>query len=573
MGALVYILYLLTTATVLWLCVKSFERRETLVGIYLFWWMFNALVWSVTILLSANPLTPIPVIEFLTPIRMAVVVLFPLIMLFLALAYTENMSRVTRWRLAWLLVIPVCSLALLLGPWQDVFVIAQPTLLPNGLYDTRFGHGPWFMVHSIYCTLVVLAAGGVLAAHWYHSTGFYRRQAALLLTGYTLPVGGMLFTAFGPASAPRVDWSLLVFPITAACWYVAVYQYKLFDATPVTRKRAVELMSDAVIVLNAAHRVIDLNQSALGLVGADQPAHVIGAPLVELFSDHLDELEPVFTGSGDGVTLDTRSASGRRVWDVSYTALAAESGKDDGGGGMLVFRDATEKALLIDELDAYARTVAHDLKNPLSGLRGYLEIMEEDLLDGAEVEDTLEVVRRAQGVTEKMVEIVHELLLMAHIRSGADIPLGEVDMGLILGQVELRMSAQLDGVTLAAPRQWPRVLGYAPWLEEVWANYVSNALKYGGAPPTITIGAEVQGEGEARFWIQDNGEGMTEEQAATVFDEFTRLDQHKALQGHGVGLAVVRRVVERLGGRVGVEVAPDQGARFWFTLPSAEAGR
>lgn len=559
MGTFIYTLYVLTTVIILGICFKSFQHRHKLAGAYLFVWMLNALVWSIGVLICSNPRTPIPVIELLMPVRMTAIVLQPVVMLFLAIAYTENKQWRTRPRVAALLVIPACSLVLLYGPWQDFFVLCQPTLLPFGLYNTRLGHGPWFLIHSIYCTLLVVVAGVMLVHHWRYSTGFYRRQAGLLLTGYTLPVAAMLFMAFGPDAAPKLDWALLVFPATAACWYVAVTRYKLFDVTPITRRRAVELMSDAVIVLSATHQVTDVNQSGLELVGVARVEDVIGVTLVELLPDHHAELGPLLAGSGAGATLGI--AHERRVYDVSYTALAS--------GGMLVFRDATEKALLIEELDAYAHTVAHDLKNPLAGLSGYLEMLEEDLREDGSVEDMLDMVHRSQDVTERMIELVNELLLMARVRSDTDIPTDVIDMTRTLTNVWMRLNAQLEGVTLTTPDTWPEVVGHAPWLEEVWVNYLSNAIKYGGAPPEVTLRVDEDEHGMARFWVEDNGEGMTETQAATVFDEFTRLEQHQGVGGHGVGLSIVQRIITRLGGRVGVESAPGEGARFWFTLPLA----
>jgi signal transduction histidine kinase len=567
LAAFVYTLYLFTAATLTWLCAQSYRRREKAAGVYLFRWMLLGLLYNVGVVICANLWTPLWLYEVSAHVRMASIALVPVFMLAFALDYAERGDALESWWFKALYVLPACSILLLLSPWREFFYVCRPELLPYGLNNTRLGHGPWFLVHSAYCLLLIVVAGVVLLSYWARSTGYYRRQAGLLLTGYTFPVVGMMLTAFGPKSWPSVDYSLLTFPITAACWYVALYQYKLLDVAPVARRRAVELMRDAVVVLDPARRVVDLNPSALALARVDAIEGAVGTPIAGLLAGVEDRLEPVFDAGSPDVSLTLETARGRRVYDVSYTPLEDGRGGAREVGGLLVFRDVTENARLIEELDAYARTVAHDLKNPLSGLRGYLEILEEDVaeLEGVQ-EDTLEVVQRAQGITDKMVEIVHELLLMAHIRSDTDIPTGEIDMGLIVGQIELRMSSQLAGVAFNAPREWPRVTGYAPWLEEVWANYVSNALKYGGDPPTVTLGVDEEGE-EARFWVQDNGDGMTQEQAATVFDEYTRLEQHQGVSGHGVGLAVVRRVVERQGGRAGVESVPGEGSRFWFTLP------
>ncbi|RMG87985.1 MAG: ATP-binding protein, partial [Chloroflexi bacterium] len=118
-------------------------------------------------------------------------------------------------------------------------------------------------------------------------------------------------------------------------------------------------------------------------------------------------------------------------------------------------------------------------------------------------------------------------------------------------------------------QSWPIAVGHAPWVEEVWSNYISNAVKYGGEPPQITIGAE-QEKNYVRFYVHDNGPGLDAQARSRLFAAGTRLAQHRALKGHGLGLSIVRRIVERLGGEVGVESEPGQGSTFYFTLPIAQ---
>jgi len=97
---------------------------------------------------------------------------------------------------------------------------------------------------------------------------------------------------------------------------------------------------------------------------------------------------------------------------------------------------------------------------------------------------------------------------------------------------------------------------------------MSNAIKYGGQPPRVELGADWQSDGTVRFWVRDNGQGIAPEDQARLFTPFTRLDQVRA-RGHGLGLSIVRRIVEKLGGQVGVESGIDQGSLFYFTLPGA----
>jgi signal transduction histidine kinase len=117
---------------------------------------------------------------------------------------------------------------------------------------------------------------------------------------------------------------------------------------------------------------------------------------------------------------------------------------------------------------------------------------------------------------------------------------------------------------------WPIALGYAPWVEEIWVNYLSNAIKYGGPRPRIELGAARQPDGFIRFTVRDYGAGLTLEQQRRLFAPFERLGQAQ-VKGHGLGLSVVRRITEKLGGRTGVDSQPGQGSTFYFTLPAADA--
>jgi two-component system, sensor histidine kinase and response regulator len=102
----------------------------------------------------------------------------------------------------------------------------------------------------------------------------------------------------------------------------------------------------------------------------------------------------------------------------------------------------------------------------------------------------------------------------------------------------------------------------------VWVNYISNALKYGGNPARIYIGADKNPNGKVYFWVRDNGDGLNEEQQQQLFIPFHRLHQNRA-HGHGLGLAIVHNIITHLGGEVGVESTPGQGCKFYFSLPQA----
>jgi signal transduction histidine kinase/HAMP domain-containing protein len=222
------------------------------------------------------------------------------------------------------------------------------------------------------------------------------------------------------------------------------------------------------------------------------------------------------------------------------------------------------------ELDAFAHTVAHDLKNPLSGLTAFSTMLESEGA-GMTNEGILQDIRAISRNAQRMGNIIDELLLLASVRKQEQVESKPLDMAPIVAEAQERLSsmiAQRQG-KIATSDGWPIAVGYGPWVQEVWVNYISNALKYGGQPPRVELGATAQ-NGTVRFWVRDNGAGLTEEEQKNLFTEFTRLHQVRA-EGYGLGLSIVRRIVEKLGGDVGVESEVGAGSVFYFTLPAEES--
>ena len=230
-----------------------------------------------------------------------------------------------------------------------------------------------------------------------------------------------------------------------------------------------------------------------------------------------------------------------------------------------------------EALDAFAHTVAHDLKGPLGYMVGFAHVLEEDRAALPE-EDLCRYLRMIAQSGRKMSNIIDELLLLASVRKIEEVGTGPLDMASIVAEAQGRLADLIKErqAEIVLAEAWPVALGYGPWVEEVWVNYLSNAIKHGGHPPRVELGATVTSPlaggtegGEVRFWVRDNGPGLTPEEQARLFTPFTQLDQVRA-KGHGLGLSIVRRIVEKLGGRVGVESQVGQGSVFTFTLPGLQ---
>lgn len=264
-----------------------------------------------------------------------------------------------------------------------------------------------------------------------------------------------------------------------------------------------------------------------------------------------------------------------KIWVEQTTNLI--KGGDRITGFLGITRDVTkqkaieaERERLIAELDAFAHTVAHDLKNPLSVLQFSSNVLE-TMFDEMSEEIRKNTLVRIQASVRKMVDIIDALLLLGGVRKQEHFKTSPLDMRHILDEALERLQPQIIEykATITITETFPVAQGYAPWVEEVWVNYLSNALKYGGSPPNIEIGTETLPDKSVCFWIKDNGNGVSLADQDKLFIPFIRLNQIN-IEGHGLGLSIVQRIVEKLGGTAGVESEVGKGSKFYFTLPASK---
>jgi len=223
---------------------------------------------------------------------------------------------------------------------------------------------------------------------------------------------------------------------------------------------------------------------------------------------------------------------------------------------------------LIQELDAFAHTIGYTLRDPVSLIIGYTELLKAQAGLPDNLQEYLNAIAR-NGL--KMSHIIDELQVLTGVRRARVIP-KPLSMLRIVAEVQQRLAHLIQEyeAKVVISEYWPTALGHKPWVEEVLAYYLSNAIKYGGQPPRVHIGATAQSDGMIRFWVRDNGPGFTSDEQAQLFTEFAHLSQRRVTE-YSLGLSIVKRIVTKLGGQVGVESdgIPGEGSIFTFTLPRA----
>jgi PAS domain S-box-containing protein len=347
----------------------------------------------------------------------------------------------------------------------------------------------------------------------------------------------------------------------------------------ITIKTLIRSLAEGVVFINGSGRIILINDRLAELTGYDKH-EVMGQSLNIFIPDELHEkhdahirtyfAEPRIRPMGIGMELIAkRKDNSTFPVEISISFLDdTESGRI--GIGFLTditARKNAENELKKRnlELDAYAHTVAHDLNSSVAAIVGLSELITdpENKLSKDEIDLSLKDI--AQG-GRKMTSIIRELLLFASMKK-EDVDMSKVNMKATIESACQRLKYQIEekAARIEISEDILNCTGYSLWIEEVWLNLISNAIKYGGILPEIKIYCSKAENGFIKYSVRDNGEGIKDELKVVIFNDKDK-NKDRLTKGFGLGLSIVKRIVEKLDGYVLVESEIGKGSIFSFYL-------
>jgi two-component system phosphate regulon sensor histidine kinase PhoR len=331
-------------------------------------------------------------------------------------------------------------------------------------------------------------------------------------------------------------------------------------------------MADGVIAVNQNGEVLFINPVVEEIFGTGGESAKGKNVLGVLRHYDAERFVQRVLKTGEPATLEIKAIGPQeKVFRLHATPLqSAQTGR---GGAVILLRDITERKKLEEMRTEFVANVSHELRTPLTSLQGYLET----LLGGAI--DEPETARRFLEImskeTERLTRLVDDLLHLSKIEGRRiahrwqPVRLAEcIDRVLAM----FRPQARAKNITLNGEVQpdLPYVQGDPDMLTQVLINLVDNAVKYTPAGGKVTVAAQTQGE-NVRVAVADTGPGIPPESLPRIFERFYRVDKARSreLGGIGVGLAIVKHIVNAHGGKTFVESTVGKGSTFSFVLPAA----
>jgi len=338
---------------------------------------------------------------------------------------------------------------------------------------------------------------------------------------------------------------------------------------------------DPIFFSDKEGKITRFSRGAERVLGYAAEARV-SKPVMDLFMDPgqwkpiLDELTDKGEVVGREVVL--RNPNGNSV-NISLTLSVLRNSEGQPAGTVGLCKDVTaakrnEESLRIsnEELENFVYAISHDLQAPLRGMQGFAFLLlkrSHERLDQQE----RHYLERIQKGAERMEELIRDLLEYSRIeRITHPWELVSMEHSVLQVRKDLEDRIQDTHADIKIEGALPQVYGDRVRVGQLWANLLSNAIKYAkpGEPPVIRIGCR-EDEEHFTFFIRDNGIGIASEFHAKIFGIFNRLHTHEQIEGTGIGLAIVKRIVEFHKGKIWVESAEGKGSTFFFTFPKTDA--
>jgi PAS domain S-box-containing protein len=565
-----------------WLAYKIWSRRPgvgvipfVVLALSISLWSFFG---SVELLLT-NPVT----ISMVVPITYIGITIVPAAWLMFTLDYIGYGRWVSRKTWLILALEPILvQLLLATNSVHHLFWKSRDPLIIDGIFTVQSTFGPAFWVHTLYSYALLLLGTFLMLRAFVRSRHLYRGQIIYLVIASAAPWIANIIYLTGISPFPKyLDITPLSFVIATAATGWSLYRFRLMDIVPIGRETIIDNMDDAILILDSNNRIVDINRSALQLLGKT-PDNVIGHPAEEVLAGEQKLLEQLQQPLESAII---ELSGSERAYEVSVTPL--RNRHQETSGRIITLHDvtalqetnrqlriATEKAEEATRLKSqFLATMSHELRTPLNAIIGYTQLQLMGL--GGELNEMQHNYQeRVLANSHHLMKLINDILDLSKIEAGRmEIIQEPFEVRPWLAEIieENAVLAEEKGIEfkhIIADNMPETIIGDAARLRQVVVNLISNAIKF-TKEGMVSVSICPEANDTWAIIVCDTGIGIPEHKQETIFMEFHQLDNSPTREygGTGLGLAIARRLVTTMGGTIRVSSTPGEGSTFTVTLP------
>ena len=503
-----------------------------------------------------------------------------------ALLYLGKVIRQPDWRPrprhALFLLVPLVSVAM-------VFTNAlhHQFFIHFSLYSSEAIYGAYYYFHSLYSYGCILAGVILMIISSIRNFGIFSMQSLLVIAGIaTTAVPNILFS-FGIGHL-HFNISTVAFTASIFCFLYAFLKYGFTISLPFTMKQVVDLISDGYLIIDTRHCIVTYNRPLLTMFS--DPININLGDTIRTF------VERCFVNTSFDYFLDLTTKAIAQQRTISFeqqifggiyvnTEITPIIQRNTYLGSIILFKDITKSKQLIEATQAASRAkseflshMSHEIRTPLNAVIGMINIG----LDTQDIEKKDYCLKRADSASKHLLGIINDILDMSKIEadkfelSYEDFDFEQMLMN-ITNVISIRAEEKQQNLIVHLDKNVPHYIHSDQLrLSQVIMNLLSNAIKFTPEQGTIALTIEktdeVNGEVTLNIEVADNGIGISEEQQKHLFLSFSQADAGIAQKfgGTGLGLAIAKRIVELMGGTIGIESTLGEGSKFIFTIKAKE---
>jgi len=518
---------------------------------------------------------------FFTNLQWFGIVTIPVAWFAFALRFARNAPPLSRRNILLLSALPLITICLVWTNQWHGLMWYDALLGQSGPFVVVFkSYGAWFWVHTVFSYGIMLIGALLLLRRVFQRPYLYRSQAIALVTACLLPIVWNVLYVFRVLTLPQSDLTPSAFTLSALAIAIGVLRYKFLDLVPVARDILVEQMSDGMLVVDQFGYVVDINTAAASMfnIAASRAFGKHATEVLQIsaeeYGQYLDTSFSIYQNPGlPGVSAELH------VMPITRHAQSL--------GFLLSLRDVTEREkwqLDLQEKNVqlaradrakseFLAAMSHELRTPLNAIMGFTELLL-DGISGELNEEQHNCLTDIHNSSQYLLALIEDVLDLSTVEADRmQLQRQQIDLKAVVDEAVTKISSEIrkkhQQLVTHIPDDIPMVTGDRLRVQQILINLIINAHKYTGDGGRISVAASYQGN-QCRVAVSDNGIGIREAEAESIFRAFTQAQDNPVRSqrgGAGLGLALSKKLLDRMDGEIWVESIYGQGSTFYFTLP------